>query len=130
MPIHVNPPTRNIRIPVGENQIILKLRNYTAPEYSQFMRARYEIKKGNRFTDKSHEARIQFVDLLLVDVCAEDAEGNKDTVVFSDPADGQTRELTAQVPDWKSHLNPSWKISAAMELEGQSAELEHDSLKN
>lgn|GEM_PF-2608045 len=130
MPIHVNPQTQNIKIPVGESRIILKLRNYTAPEYSEFMSSRYEFKKKNKINDRAHEARIQFIDLLLMDVSGEDGEGKKDSVVFTDPKDGQTRELTNQVEGWKTHINPSWKISAAIELEGEMAELEYDALKN
>jgi hypothetical protein len=44
--------------------------------------------------------------------------------------DGKEEKLTPQVENWKSHVNPSWKLSAAFELEARSAEIEDHRLKN
>ncbi len=55
-------------------------------------------------------------------------DGAPTEVTYWDAEANQEKPLTPQVPDWKEHVNPSWKIAAALELEGESAEVEIDVL--
>lgn len=128
MPIISNPQTRRIAVPVGSAKVVLVLRAYTTDEYAKFMGGRFGFKKKGRLDDRSMQARIEFIDALLVDIEALDADGNPDFVSYV--SDGATTKLTPQVENWKSYVNPSWKISAALELEGESAEVEDGVIKN
>ncbi len=130
MPLCCNPGQRRLRVPVGQAAVILVLRDYTAEEFARFLSGRFEFKRRGRIEDRSMQARVRFVDDLLVGIEARDAEGRPDTVTYRDPATGEQNPLTPAVPDWKRFVNPSWKIAAALELEGVAAETEHDTLKN
>ena len=65
---------------------------------------------------------------MLIDIEAQDKEGRSDHVVYS--IAGREEKLSSQVENWKDYVNPSWKISAALELEGESAEIEDGVIKN
>ena len=130
MPICANPKTRRVKVAVGQNRVILVLRDYTAAEYIRFMNDRYEFKRKGLIEDHSMQSRLRFVDDLLVGLEAEDAEGNPDTVTYVHPITGSEEPLTPQVENWKRYVNPSWKIAAAVELEGESVAVENSALKN
>jgi hypothetical protein len=127
MPIVSNPQFRRIAVPVGSAKVILVLRAFTTDEYAKFMSGRYSFKKKGRLEDKSMNARIDFIDALLVDIEALDADDNPDIISYE--ADGKTQTLTPRVESWKAYVNPSWKISAALELEGVAAEEMDGALK-
>ena len=130
MPICANPGTRRIKVKVGAGKVILVLRDYSAAEYIRFMGDRYEFKPMGRMVDRSMESRLRFVDDLLVGIGAEDSAGNKDSVTYVHPVTGAQEALTPQVENWKSYVNPSWKIAAAQDLEGESVAIESPALKN
>lgn len=129
MPIVSNPQTRRITVPVGSAKVILSLRAYTTTEYAQFMGGRFGFKKKGKLDDRSMQARIEFVDALLVDIEAVDKDGQPDYVAYSS-ATGREDKLTPQVENWKGYVNPSWKIAVALELEGEGAEVEDAAIKN
>ncbi|GJL78810.1 MAG: hypothetical protein NPINA01_17990 [Nitrospinaceae bacterium] len=130
MPICSNPKTRRIKVPVGQGAVILVLREYSAVEYTRFMSGRYEFKRQGQIEDRSMQSRLRFVDSLLEGLEAQDAQGKPDTVTYVDPESGKEAPLTPQVEDWTNYVNPSWKIAAAIELEGESVEIENVALKN
>ncbi|MBI5427260.1 MAG: hypothetical protein HZA02_03150 [Nitrospinae bacterium] len=130
MPILSNPRIRRVAVPVGKDKAVLLLRNYDTEEYTQFLSDRYLLKHGGRVEDRSMQARIDFIDKLLVGVEAMNEHGQPDYVTYVDPASGTQEKLTPQVDHWRDFVNPSWKIAAALELEGQTAELENATLKN
>ena len=129
MPIVSNPQVRRISVPVGSAKVVLVLRAYSSEEYSKFMSGRFNFKKKGKLEDRSMQSRIEFIDNLLVDIEALDADGGPDFVTYM--VDNVTSQrLTPQVENWKSYVNPSWKISVGLELEGQSAETEDGAIKN
>lgn len=130
MPIISNPRVRRVAVPAGDARVVLVLRNYTADEYAQFMGGRFGFRKKGKIDDRSMQARIGFVDAILIDIEAVDRDGNPDYVVYVDPKTGKEEKLTNQAEDWKEYVNPSWKISAALELEGESAEIQETAVKN
>ncbi len=130
MPICANPKIRRVQVPVGQNRVILVLRDYTAAEYIRFMNDRYVFKAEGRVEDHSMQSRLRFVDDLLVGLEAEDAGGNPETVTYVHPINGTEEPLTPQVENWTHYVNPSWKIAAAVELERESVAIESSALKN
>jgi len=130
MPICSNPKVRRVRIPVGESAVVLLLRDYSAEEYTRFMSSRFGFSGKGKIEDQSMEARLRFIDALLMGLHAEDPRGNRDVVTYIDAASGEEKTLTPEVDRWKEHINPSWKISAALELEGKAAEVEYHNAKN
>ncbi len=130
MPICTNPKIRRVRVPVGPNVVVLLLRDYSADEYSRFMSSRFGFRNKGEVEDQSMSARIRFIDELLTNLEAEDASGKRDIVTYVHPATGEEKPLTPEVERWKDYVNPSWKISAALELEGKAAEVEYQTAKN
>jgi hypothetical protein len=130
MTICANPKTRRVKVPVGQNRVILVLRDYTAAEYIRFMNDRYVFKPKDLVEDHSMQSRLRFVDDLLVGLEAEDAGGNPDTVTYVHPLTGAEEALTPKIANWTRYVNPSWKIAAAMELERESVAVENSVLKN
>lgn len=130
MPICANPKTRRVKVSVGQGAVILILREYNASEYTRFMSGRFEVKRKGRIEDHSMQLRLGFVDDLLQGIEARDAQGKPDTVTYIDPNSGKEEPLTPKVENWKSYVNPSWKIAAAVELEGENVEVESVALKN
>jgi len=119
-----------MKVAVGQGAVILVLRDYTAAEYIRFMNGRYEFKPRGLVEDRSMQSRLGFVDGLLVGLEAESAEGKPDTVTYIHPITGHEDVLTSEVENWKTYVNPSWKIAAAMELEKESVAVENFALKN
>jgi hypothetical protein len=130
MPICANPKTRRIKVPVEQGAVILILRDYTATEYTRFMSDRFAVKRKGKIEDRSVQLRLSFVDDLLEGLEAQDAEGKPDTVTYVNPKSGKEEPLTPEVENWTRYVNPSWKIAAAVELEGASVEAENVTLKN
>lgn len=130
MPICSNPKERRIPVPVGESKVILILRHHTNDEYLKFIGSQFKHKRNGTMDMKSMEARIEFIDRLLIGIDARDPEGNEDYVSYIDPESGAEAKLTPEVPSWKNHIRPSWKIAASMELEGDLAETEEHAVKN
>lgn len=130
MPICANPGKRRMKIAVGDASVILVLREYTASEYARFMSSRFEFKNKGQMTDRSMQERIHFIDQLLEGIEARDAKGDPDSVTYVNPVTGGEEPLTPEVKNWTAYVNPSWKIAAAMELEGVYGEVESVTLKN
>jgi hypothetical protein len=130
MPICANPKRRRVKVAVGQGTVVLVLRDYTAVEYMRFMGDRYEFKPRGLIEDHSMQSRLRFVDELLTGLEAEDPEGNPDTVTYVHPVTGKEEALTPQVENWTSYVNSSWKIAAALDLEGESVAIESPALKN
>ncbi len=117
-------------MPVGQGTVILVLRDYTAAQYIRFLGDRYEFRSRGQIEDHSMQSRLRFVDELLIGLEALDNAGNPDTVTYVHPVSGKEEVLTPEVENWKDYVNPSWKIAAAMDLEGESVAIESHALKN
>lgn len=128
MPIVSNPQQQRFAIPVGNAKVILILRAYTTDEYARFIGNQFAFAKARIQDNRSIQERIDFVDSLLVGIEALDKEGQPEEIVYS--YGGREDKLTPQVDNWKGHINPSWKIAVAIELEGKAAETEGIVIKN
>lgn len=130
MPIHSNPQQHRVKVSVAENaNVILVLRNYTVDEYTSYLDSQFKVRKRGKIDSHFTQARVQFIDKLLVDIEAE-VDGQRDMVIYTDPVDGEEKHLTRSVENWKAHISPSWKIAAALVLESNSAEIEGHLVKN
>ncbi len=115
----VNPEELRIKIPVGDETVVLILDNPTPDEISEFLKSRFKTGRGNKIQDRSNEARISFIDKKAKNI---------ENAVYRDLEDkdeaGKTKikPLTSSVAGWKTLVNPTWKISAAMTFEDTSAE--------
>jgi hypothetical protein len=130
MPICANPEYRRLRIPVAGGAVILILREYTDKEFSKHCRDISPDIMRRKKSNKQFAARIDFINTLLHDIEAEGPEGEPDHVEYRDPQTGDLNKLDRNVEGWKDYVNPQWKIMAAVELEGQSAEEEQSVVKN
>lgn len=130
MSICSNPSERKIKIREGDGAVILVLRDYSTAEYGAYMKSRFKMKKGGQVEDCSFDARIQFVDHLLIGIEGVDAHGQHTDVTYRDPAIGEEKKLGPQVERWQQFVNPKWKFAAAVELEAGDAETANDILKN
>jgi len=119
-----------VKVPVDQGAVILILREFSASEYTRFMSGRFEFKRHGQIEDRSMQSRLRFIDDLLEGLEAWDAHGNPDTVIYLHPATGKEEPLTPEVANWTNYVNPSWKIAAAVELEGVNAAVENVTLKN
>lgn len=115
---------------MDQGAVILILREYSVSEYTRFMSGRFEVKRKGRMEDRSMQSRIDFIDDLLEGLEAEDSKGKPDVVTYVNPDTGKEEPLTPDVENWTSYVNPSWKIAAAVELEGEGVEVENFALKN
>ena len=130
MPICANPVNRKVKVPVGQGTVVLVLREYSTSEYTRFMSDRYEFKRQGQVVDRSMPSRLRFIDELLEGLEAQDVKGKPDIVTYVNPKTGQEEPLTPEVENWTSYVNASWKIAAAIELEGENFEVETAALKN
>lgn len=113
-----------IAVPVGGEDVVFTLRRPSAKETSKFLNSRFEQKR-NKLVSKLYEARVAFIDSLLVDISNaqyETAAGelkplNKDTVLSADDAAHASRVLDIPVNSWKDLIPVSWKSSVAMQFE-------------
>lgn len=115
----VNPEEIRIKIPVGDETVILILDNPTPDEISAFLKNRFKTGRGNKIQDQSNESRIKFIDDHLIDI---------ENAVYRDLEDrdeggkARVKPLNKDVKGWKPLVNTTWKISAAMTFEDTSAE--------
>ena len=130
MSLLVNPKERIVNIVVDGIKVSLILRPYTMNEYANFMEQRFSFKHTGEVSDKSMTARVLFVDQLLLDIQAENDEGQREEILYNDPTTNEQKELNSQVPNWKDYIDASWKIATAIKLEQQAAHLESNVLKN
>ncbi len=129
MSININPGVTKIEIPYCGKTIVLVLRNYTTEEFCWFQKNRFKLVSPGKVEDNSSQARIEFIERLLVDIKVKTGEG-EETVSFTDPATGEEKPLTPTIPDWKKYVQASFKCAGAMVFEGVSARLEQTTLKN
>jgi hypothetical protein len=117
-------PTISVRVPVGDEEVVLVLRRPSAAEVSRFHNNRFK-QHGRRFDNVQGTARIEFIDSILLDVenatytNAEGVELALNAKVDLEEADRRYAAsiLGAPVDSWKQLVNPTWKISAAMQFE-------------
>jgi len=133
MPILANPASRRVVIPVGDSKVILVLRNYTTKEYTRYLSSQSKPKGklplDDNEVDEKWQARIDFIDELLIGIDARDGKGEPDHVAYLNNANDKEEPLTVEVPGWKEYVNASWKIAAALQIEGGLADGE-EVLKN
>ncbi|MBC8287652.1 MAG: hypothetical protein H8E42_09305 [Nitrospinae bacterium] len=129
MAININPGVTRVEIPYCGESIVLMLRDYTTEEYCQFLKNRFKFVSPGNVDDHSSQARIEFIETILLDIKIKTKEGEEE-VFFTDPATGDEKPLTPSVPNWKKYVQASFKCAAAMVFEGMSASLEQATLKN
>lgn len=131
MKVNLNPGVFNVEIPHGEFKVVLVLRNSTPEEFCHFLKSRFKFGTGGGILeDQSSNARIEFIDQLLIDIKVKDKEGNLEEAFFTDPESGEEKPLNSNTPGWKKFVLPSFKHAAAVVFEGASAKMENAMLKN
>jgi hypothetical protein len=111
-------------VPVGNEEVTLILRRPSAEEVSRFHNKRF-VQHGRKFDNVQGTARINFIDSVLIDVAnatytnAAGLELPLNSKVELDEEDRRYASaiLGAPVTSWKDLVNPTWKISAAMQFE-------------
>ncbi len=131
MPVNISPRSHRVKIAHGDCHVVLELRQFTAEEFSAYMRERYlNLPDDHSNEEQYHLATIHFVDRLLMNISAVDPEGKPDIVTYYDVHANEDRELNPEVEHWKEFINPLWKISAGFELTRIQSEMENSYLKN
>ena len=107
---------RRFRFDFGSSEIVVVVRQPTASELSEFLKARF-VQRRNKVISRHQEARLEFVDKILTDVEQASFKG----------ADGQVHPLTCQTEltegdraKWTRLLG--WEV---LHLLGDSKALEH-----
>ena len=130
MEINVKPKNLELHMPVGDNTLVLVLRSCKTEEVFQYFQKMRAIDDENMYDASFHGFRFDFIDSLLIDIKALDAEGNEERVVYSDPETGEDRSLTPEVPDWTKYIDELHKLRAATQLEQNYLMMESAKLKN
>ena len=130
MPINLKPENLKLHISVGDNTLVLVLRPCTTEEVFQYFQKMREIGDENMYDASSHCFRFEFIDTLLVDIKALNAQGDEERVVYSDPGTGEEKPLTPEVADWKKYIDDLHKLRAATQLEQKYLKMETAKLKN
>ncbi len=130
MSICSNPSERRIKVPEGNSTVVLVLRDYSTSEYGAYMKSRFKMKRGGQVEDRSFDARIEFIDRLLIGIEGIGPDGRPTDVTYADPATREEKKLGPDVENWQHLVNPKWKFSAAVELESGDAETDSDAIKN
>ncbi len=129
MPFNISPNFQEFKIPIGDYKIVLKTRRYTTEEFNAFLNSRQTVTE-NDVENREESAHIDFINELLVGISATDAEGKDEKVTYSDPQSGEEKDLSPEVPDWKSFIDPLFKLRAGIELLRGQGLLENRQLKN
>ncbi len=130
MAINVKPKNLELHMPVGDNTLVLVLRPCKTEEVFQYFQKMREIDDENMYDASFHGFRFDFIDALLVDIKALDADGNEERVVYSDPETGEDKPLTPKIPDWTKYIDELHKLRAATQLEQNYLMMESAKLKN
>ena len=120
---------RRITIPVGDESVVIIVREPSSKERSDFLTSRFEM-QGRKLKNLQTQARGRFIRPLLMDIenaTYEDAAGNaqplnKNTTLAE--ADKTYIETVLGIPvnDWRDLVNASWLSSAAMAFEDPAPE--------
>ncbi len=121
-----------IAIPVGDEQIILIVRQPKAKEQSTFLNARF-TNKGKKVESHLYEARIAFTRSILLDVenasylnrAGQELPLNKATVLSDDEKLHASKTLGISVDSWVDLVSPTWLAGGAMYFEDAAPEDEH-----
>lgn len=129
MTININPGITKVEIPYSGETIVLILRDYTTEEFCQLQKNRFKFSPAGKVDDNSSQARIEFIEALLLDIKIKTEKGEEE-VLYTDPVSGEEKPLNPSVPNWKKYVQPRFKCAAATVYEGISASLEQATLKN
>ena len=123
---------QNVKIHVShlDDILILVLRECTTEETFQYIKLNENIENLDVGDSSSYGLRLEFIDMLLMDIKALDVEGKEENVVYTDPETGEDKTLNSQVPDWKSHISTIIKLKALMQLSLKYFNSEPTKLKN
>ena len=120
---------RRITIPVGDESVVIIVREPSSKERSDFLTSRFEM-QGRKLKNLQTQARGRFIRPLLMDIenaTYEDVAGNaqplnKNTTLAE--ADKTYIETVLGIPvnDWRDLVNASWLSSAAMAFEDPAPE--------
>lgn len=124
MSISASPEKKIINVPVDRSMVIFHVKEVSFDELQKFLKERFPVKGRGRVKDNANEARIKFIDSILTEIECKDEDGNPEVITYKDPDSGEKRELNSSVDNWKRHVNPGWKISAAIPFEESSADME------
>ena len=131
MPVQSFARMRRITIPVGDEQVILILREPTSKERSDFLTARFQV-QGRKVKSHVSEARARFIRPLLLEIENaeyENADGvfvplNSKVTLSETDKSSVGLVLGAPVNDWRDLVNVTWLSSAAMAYEDAAPETE------
>jgi len=129
MPVASFRKSIRIRVIVGDETVVLVCRQPTGAEVSKFLSERF-TQKGRKITNHHGEARVAFINRILIDVenaTYENADGqmlplNAQTSLTEGDLAYASRILDIPVRDWKDLVNASWKATAAMTFEESQVE--------
>ena len=129
MPVSSFSKIRRITIPVGDDSVVIIVREPSSKERSDFLTARFEM-QGRKVKNHQAQARARFIRPLLMDVenaTYEDAAGNaqplnKNTTLAEVDKTSIEAVLGVPINDWRDLLNVSWLSSAAMAFEDPAPE--------
>ena len=121
--------TRRITIPVGDEAVVIIVKEPSSKERSDFLSSRFAM-QGRKVKNQMTEARAKFIRPLLLDVenaTFEDAQGsphplNKSTTLSDEDKSYVELVLGIPVKDWRDLVNVSWLSSAAMAFEDTAPE--------
>lgn len=124
MPVTSFQKSIRIGVVVGDETVTFICRQPTGAETSRFLSDRF-VQKGRKITNRQSEARIDFINRILIDVenaAYETAAGeivplNARVTLTDEDRAYAAAILGSEVRDWKDLVNASWKATAAMRFE-------------
>ncbi len=130
MSINISPKNMEVHVPYFDDIVILVLRQCSTEETFQYLKILKE-NEGKTISDPAcYNARIEFLDSVLIDIKALNVEGNPESINFTDPETGEDKILNSQVSDWKNHINEIIKLRGLTGFEQEYFNAEPAKLKN
>lgn len=109
-----------IRVNTGQDEpAILIVRRPSADAVQRFLKAR-TVTRRNKLENHAYEARIDFIDGILVDVegvAYEDLQGEVHPLNSSVSLENVHPDVRGSASSWKDLIPVNWKSSAAMYFE-------------
>ena len=132
MTITINPEITKIKVRIPEGFAVLHLRTLSSEQSQGFRQKLLSIgrkRDTSGFLEKLDQLRRELVDSALIDVSAQDEDGNPDEFVFID-SQGKSIPLDNQIENWKSYIPEDVKNVAGSMLVQEEAAYENSKLKN
>jgi len=115
---------------VGKSFVILILEEPDTEDYTRFIGVVSGAPKNEFEIQRVAEKRIEFVKKHLIDLEAENSNGEKEEIEIPITGGGGKRLLTKDLDGWKDHVRDGWMLAASFQLEGRWGAEEQETLKN